>query len=183
MNYYLFLLFVTYLWSAWYKNNTGKSLFLLISVTRYFEGLWTLNFAISMSTSYEWNSLHPVFLDSVNITLIAKCLLTVDLGNASFFLEIACQTAFMGVISCGQILWISTKNNTSVPKIWNNVSAPDFYHLKIKCVMEPPSKTICSASSQLVWLNLEVAFLLFASKLLIQTLLGDILLIHVLFSR
>ena len=124
------------LWSAWYKNNTTKSLFSLISIIRYFKGLWTLNFVISMSTSYEWNVLHPGFLSSVNITLITKCLLTVFFRNVSFFLEKACQTAFMGVISCGWILWTASKNSTSVPKIWINVAgvlqscilAPDFFH-------------------------------------------------------
>ena len=45
--------------------------------------------------------LHPAFSSSVNITLITGSLLAVFLKIASFFLEIACQTAFMYVISCG----------------------------------------------------------------------------------
>ena len=38
-----------------------------------------------------------------------------------FFFEIACQTGFMSITSCGKILWIAFKNKTSTPKIWSNV--------------------------------------------------------------
>ena len=38
---------------------------------------------------------------TVNITLITRCLFTEFPRNTSFFLETECQTAFMGVFSCG----------------------------------------------------------------------------------
>ena len=95
------------LWSAWYNNYASKSLFSLISVIRHFKELSALNFVISMSGStYKWNPLHPGFSSSVSIISI----------------EIACQTAFKGVISCGLILWAVIKYNTSTPKIWKNVA-------------------------------------------------------------
>ena len=73
------------LWSAWYSNNTNKSLFSLVSVIRHFKELLTRNFVISMSvSSYKWNALNSGFLSSVSITLITRCLLAVFLRNASF---------------------------------------------------------------------------------------------------
>ena len=67
-----------------------------------------------------------------------------------------------------------------------------FFSHKIKCNMEPPSKTTCSASSQITG-ALETKsvtalarggfFLLFAFKLLIQTALGDIPKVHVPCNR
>ena len=64
------------------------------------------------------------------------------------------EIVFMGVIRCGQIFWVVIKNNASNPEIWNNkvmyfnpVSCHlMFFSHKIKCNIEPPSKTTSSTS-------------------------------------
>ena len=129
MNYYLvyFLLLLKSndfeLWSAWYKSYTGKSLFSLILVIRYFRELRTLNFIISMSaSSYEWNALHPSFLNSVNITFITQYLFTIFLKNTTFF---SWSSMSNGSYACYQ-LWLLSKL-TSQPfarttNLWNNRS-------------------------------------------------------------
>ena len=48
------------------------------------------------------------------------------------------------------------------PVAWDLI----LFTLKIKCIMEQPSIKTYSASSQLVWLYLEVAFQLLASKII-----------------
>ena len=65
------------------------------------------------------------------------------------------EIAYMGVIS--EILLVVTKSNTSTPKIYNNVANVlqfvscylMFFSYKIKCNIGLPSKTTCSASSQI----------------------------------